>query len=100
MRRYLLLLLILTISAHALAEERTAQQIYNTSCATCHMSGVANAPKSHDAAAWKAKNKSLDQFLESAKKGLNVMPPMGLCMDCTDSEMKAVIEFMMKPASR
>ena len=98
MRLFLLFISILTASGSALAEERTAQQIYATNCASCHMTGVANAPKSHDTAAWESKNKSLEQFLESAKKGINVMPPMGLCLDCNDKELKAVVEFMIKPA--
>lgn len=77
------------------AEGRSAEQIYTTSCATCHATGVANAPKIHDTSAWKARAKNLDELLASAKKGLNAMPPMGLCADCTDAELKATISHMM-----
>lgn len=34
--------------------------------------------------------------MESVHNGLNAMPAKGMCMDCTDTEYKALIEFMMK----
>lgn len=89
---------LMIYSSTSLAEERSAESIHQSLCATCHVSGVANAPKSHDEAAWKARGKSLDELVASSKKGINAMPPMGLCADCTDAELKAAIEFMMKAA--
>lgn len=87
-------LIILLNPGITLAEGRTAEQIYNT-CATCHATGVANAPITNDTTAWKARAKSIDELVASSKKGLNAMPPMGLCADCTDAELKAAIIFMM-----
>ncbi len=89
------LLILLSSSSIAVAESRTAEQIYNTACATCHATGVANAPKANDSAAWKARAKTIEQLVASSKKGLNAMPPMGLCADCTDDELKTTIKFMM-----
>jgi cytochrome c5 len=37
----------------------------------------------------------IDALVASAKKGKNAMPPMGTCMDCSDAELKAAIEFML-----
>ncbi len=91
----LFLSLIILNSSLALAEGRKAEQIYNASCSTCHATGVANAPKIHDVASWKARAKSIDELVASSKKGLNAMPPMGLCADCTDAELKATITYMM-----
>ena len=93
----LFLSLIILNSSLALAEGRKAEQIYNASCSTCHATGVANAPKINDVAAWKARAKTIDELVASSKKGLNAMPPMGMCADCTDAELKSVIEFMSKP---
>ena len=77
------------------AEGRSGEQVYKAFCATCHATGVANAPKLHDEAAWNNRGKSLLEFLESSKQGINAMPPMGICMDCTDNELKDTIEYMM-----
>ena len=88
-------LTLLINSDIAFGEGRKGEQVYTASCATCHATGVANAPKAHDSAAWKARAKNIDQFVASSKAGLNAMPPMGLCADCSDAELKAAISFMM-----
>lgn len=73
---------------------------YNKSCAVCHASGAANAPKTGDAAAWGPRMaKGIDVLVQSVQTGLNAMPPKGMCFDCTDDEYKALIEYMAKPAS-
>ena len=84
------------LASSALAEPRSGQSVYNQFCTVCHSIGVANAPKTHDKAAWQARNKDQAALLEGAKKGINAMPPNGTCMDCTDEELKAAIDFMMK----
>ncbi len=96
MRKLLFFLALVFSHTLAVAESRSGEQLYNTFCAACHLSGIANAPKVKDPAAWAAKKKSLNEFVASAKAGLNVMPPYGLCTDCSDDELKAAIEYMMK----
>lgn len=71
---------------------------YNKSCAMCHESGAAGAPKAHDAAAWEPRlAKGMDALVASVKNGLNAMPPTGLCADCSDEEYKELITFMSTP---
>ena len=71
---------------------------YQSSCFACHSSGAAGAPKTGDVAAWEPRlAKGMDTLVESVKKGLNGMPPTGLCGDCTDEEIVALIEFMAAP---
>jgi cytochrome c5 len=68
-------------------------------CAACHLTGVSGAPKSGDAAAWTQRAKAaggIDALIASTKKGSGYMPAMGLCMDCSDDQFKAAIEWMMK----
>lgn len=83
--------------------DRSVDELYPKTCTMCHAQGIANAPKTHDAAAWQPRLESVggtvEGLVEVAKKGLNAMPPKGMCNDCTDGEFKALIEFMMKPAS-
>ena len=76
--------------------ERDGATIYNTKCLACHMTGVAGAPKTGDAAAWAERMKpGMDAVLASAKKGKGAMPPMGNCMDCSDAELTAAIQYIV-----
>ena len=36
-----------------------------------------------------------DSLLRNAKQGINNMPPMGTCLDCTDAELQAAIRKML-----
>lgn len=68
---------------------------YNKTCAACHNTGAAGAPKKGDKAAWAPRLKKGEAaMLKSVKNGLNAMPPKGLCMDCSDAEFKALIKYM------
>ena len=70
---------------------------YDTKCAMCHATGAANAPKVGDAAAWGPRAaKGMDTLLATAKTGTaKGMPPMGMCMDCSDDQLKAAIDYMV-----
>ena len=68
---------------------------YNMYCIACHGTGAAGAPKAGDKAAWEPRLAvGVDGLVASAKKGKNAMPPMGLCNECSDAELKEVIEYM------
>lgn len=68
---------------------------YNKTCAACHNSGAAGAPKKGDKAAWAPRLKQGEAtLLLHAKNGIRAMPPKGMCMDCTDADFKALIKFM------
>lgn len=72
---------------------------YNKSCVVCHGMGVAGAPKAGDAAAWEPRlAKGMETLMASVKNGLNAMPPMGMCFDCSDDEYMELIKFMSAPA--
>ena len=89
---------IASAAAVAVQAEPNLQK-YNKSCAMCHDQGVAGAPKTGDAATWDARTaKGMDALMASVKNGLNAMPPMGMCFDCTDEEYMALIEYMTAPA--
>lgn len=72
-----------------------AETLYNRSCISCHSSGIANAPKSHDLAAWQPRlEKGMSTLLENTKRGINAMPPMGMCTQCSDQDFEALIVYM------
>ena len=74
---------------------RTADDIIAAHCGACHTSGVLGAPKTGDTAAWQARAANgIDGQLANAISGLNSMPPKGTCNDCSDDELRAVIEKM------
>ena len=92
----LLILACTVFAANALAEPDMDK--YNKSCAVCHASGAANAPKTGDAAAWEPRMaKGMDVLVASVDKGMGAMPPKGMCFDCTADEFKALIEYMAAP---
>jgi len=76
------------------AAPMTAEQIYQTNCLACHQTGAAGAPKTGDAAAWAPRiANGMDTMVSNAVKGLNAMPPMGLCMSCSEDDIRGVVEY-------
>ena len=77
-----------TSAAPAAAEPKSGEQVYNGSCMACHATGAAGAPKLGDAAAWAPRiANGMDSLMTNATKGLNAMPPKGLCMSCSADEL-------------
>ncbi len=68
---------------------------YNKSCAVCHAAGVAGAPKTGDAEAWKPRmDKGMETLVASVTNGLNAMPPKGMCTDCSEEDYEHLIKHM------
>ena len=76
---------------------RSGEEVYNASCGACHASGAAGAPKTGDAGAWAPRIAQGEASLvKHAIEGLNAMPPKGMCMTCSDDEIKAAVEYMVE----
>lgn len=70
--------------------------IYTASCAACHTTGAAGAPKLGDSSAWSARIKAGNEALyNSALKGKNAMPPKGGNASLADADVKAVVDYMV-----
>ncbi|WP_162559001.1 cytochrome c5 family protein [Sphingorhabdus sp. EL138] len=69
---------------------------YDRSCRSCHSTPDAGAPLTAHKVAWdeRFKAKDANALLTSTKNGLNAMPAMGLCNDCTDDELMELTAFM------
>lgn len=79
----------------ALAADQAVLQRYNTSCISCHANGAANAPRTGDVARWQPRlDKGMDTLLANVRSGIGAMPPGGMCRDCTDAEVAALISYM------
>ena len=68
--------------------------VVDTLCAGCHISGVANAPKYGDKAAWDERlSMGMDKLLASAIAGKGAMPARG-GSQLSDAELRIAIEYM------
>lgn len=75
----------------------TGEQVVTKVCGACHGTGVLNAPKVGDKAAWgKLKAAGIKALVASSVKGKNQMPPRGGDPSLSDDELKAAIEQMLK----
>ncbi|GAB5497720.1 MAG: hypothetical protein PsegKO_00310 [Pseudohongiellaceae bacterium] len=72
------------------------QAVYNRNCMACHMTGAAGAPKLDDDAAWDERlEKGMDAVMANVYNGIGAMPARGLCMDCSDADLRAVVDYMI-----
>jgi cytochrome c5 len=92
---------LICVIASALADEpakvaRAPDAILNQYCNVCHLTGWNGAPLSGDPNDWQPRlSTGFDSLLKNAKQGINNMPPMGTCQDCTDAELEAAIRKML-----
>ena len=75
------------------------KKTYDSTCTACHATGVANAPKLGDKAAWAPRIKQgMDTLVQSATKGKGAMPPKGGNGSLSDADLRAAIEYMVSQA--
>lgn len=76
---------------------QSPEDIYGSSCNACHATGAAGAPKMGDAAAWAPRiGQGMDTLYTHAISGFNGMPPKGLCMSCSDDDIKATVDYIIE----
>lgn len=80
------------------AGNRSGQEIYDSFCFACHATGVSEAPIFGDAAGWADRlEKSMDELWQTTLIGLNLMPEKGSCVNCTDDELRAALDYLLEP---
>jgi cytochrome c5 len=90
------------ISAGAAAKPDLAggAKTYNATCVACHGSGVLNAPKLGDKAAWAPRIKQGKPTLyKHAIEGFKMMPAKGGNTALKDDEVQSAVEFMAAKSS-
>jgi cytochrome c5 len=80
------------------AEAFDAEAKYQATCFACHGTGAAHSPEVGDVIEWEIRlEKGLDTLLQSTINGLNgIMPRRGLCADCSDEDLRAIVEYMLE----
>ena len=87
--------IVVAAAAPATAKVEAVPALYAQACAVCHATGVANAPKLGDKAAWAPRLAAgVDGLTASAIKGKGAMPPKGGTA-APDAEIKAVVAYMV-----
>ena len=78
---------------------QSGQQIYEQYCIACHATGVSEAPLFGSLAEWQPRiDKGLDTLVTTSLEGLNLMPPMGSCMSCSEDDMRATVQYLIDSA--
>lgn len=78
---------------------RSAADIVKSTCAACHQTGAANAPKLGDAAAWAPRIKAgLNTMVQSVIKGKGAMPPKAGDASLTENEIHNAVVLMANQA--
>ena len=90
-------LLFPTLSVAAEDDDFDAEKTYQATCFACHGTGAAHSPEVGDQIEWEIRmEKGLDTLVQNTIAGLNgIMPPRGLCVTCSDNQLKAIVEFML-----
>lgn len=78
--------------------ELDTEQIYDETCSTCHATGLHGAPRPGFMMEWVGRVAGgLEPVYANTKRGLGThMPPRGQCSDCSDEQLEALVDFMVK----
>ncbi|HEY5635533.1 MAG TPA: c-type cytochrome [Burkholderiales bacterium] len=75
------------------------KKVYDTACIACHASGVANAPKLGDKAAWAPRLAAgIDGLTKTVITGKGAMPPKAGNAGLADADIRAAVEYMVVQA--
>lgn len=79
------------------AAPKSGDQVVSEACNSCHLSGVLNAPKIGDKAAWGERLAAvgLDGLYNNAINGKGSMPPRGGAATLTDEEVRAAVDAIL-----
>ncbi|WP_241521039.1 c-type cytochrome [Kineobactrum sediminis] len=81
------------------AVARSGEDVYNAACLACHASGAAGAPVVGDVEAWADRiAKGMDVLYDAGVNGIagTGMIAKGGCMDCSDDEVIAAVDYMVE----
>jgi len=91
----------MSVIASANAAEPSGKQVFDQSCAACHATGVAGAPRIGDKGAWKERvAQGVETLYKHAIQGYQgktgFMPPKGGNPSLSDAQVHAAVDFMVE----
>jgi cytochrome c5 len=74
---------------------QSGEAVYKASCAACHATGAAGAPKAGDAGAWAPRIKEgYETLVKHATEGFKAMPPKGGNADLDPLEVARAVAYL------
>lgn len=100
MKKMIIAASALMVMAAANVQAGEGQTVYQQACFACHGTGAANAPKTGDKAAWKARiakgMKTLNKHAVDGFKGdKGFMPAKGGRSDLSNAAVEAAVKYMV-----
>lgn len=81
-------------STHVDAPGETTFQRY---CYSCHMAGIAGAPRIGDASAWAPRvAQGWATLIDHTRTGIRNMPARGLCRQCSEADLEEALGYMLE----
>jgi len=78
---------------------QTGEAVYGATCAACHATGAAGAPKAGDTAAWEPRIKEgFETLVKHATEGFKAMPPKGGSADLDPVEVARAVAHLANTA--
>ncbi len=69
---------------------------YQMSCFACHGTGAAGAPLLGEVEVWEeVLAKGMEVVMANVINGLNAMPARGLCVSCSDGDLKSLVDYII-----
>ena len=85
------------LTATTICRAKSGDEVYASTCATCHATGVAAAPRYGNKADWAARVKlGKEALYASALKGKGAMPPRGGNDRLSESDVRNAVDHMLK----
>jgi cytochrome c5 len=89
----------LSVANTSVGGSKDPEQVYQTFCIACHGTGANESPVMGNIEAWEPRiAKGIDVLYDNAITGFNnnAMPARGLCMDCSDDDMRATVDYLVE----
>ena len=88
---------LVSIAFAGVAAAKSGDEVYQATCAACHATGVANAPRYGNKGDWAARAKlGRDALVASVMKGKGAMPPKGGDPKLSESDVKNAVDHLLK----
>ncbi|MBE9563183.1 MAG: cytochrome c5 family protein, partial [Proteobacteria bacterium] len=84
-------------TASVAASSSKGKNVYDNTCKSCHVVGIAGAPRIAEKKDWETRIlKDEAELIKNAINGFNIMPPKGGNVKLTNSEVRLAVEYMLE----